>query len=149
MYRPSFPEAPTMQTFPGRSWECMADTLQVEAGVFEIEVALDLAHDRVVDAAAATKLEDGAMLGREELVAEPLVVGRPVFDRAVAFGVEAGAKALAAEVVEPAQPVGGVLQHPLLVHQLLEAREGGFGRMDARLGLLLLHEPVLLEAEAA
>src|ERR687892_2058690 len=128
---------------PGRS-----PALEVEARVFEVEVALDSAHDSVVDPAAASKLEDRATLGRQELVAEALVVARAGLDRAIALGTEAGAKALAAEVVEPAQSVGGVFQHPLLLEKLLEPCERCLRRVDAGLRLLLLGQPVVLEAES-
>jgi hypothetical protein len=122
---------------------------ELEAGVFEIEVTHDSAHDFVVDAPAAPELQDGPALRIQELVAETLEVGRALVDRTVALGVEPRPEAVAPEAVETAQTLGRVFTHPLLVEQLLEPGERGLRCVDSRLGIFLLGQPVVFQVERA
>ena len=121
----------------------------VQALVLEVEVALDAAHDVVVDVAVAPKLAHRLPLRFEELAAQPLVRDGLVLDRPVALRVEARSEPVAPEAVEPAQPLDGVGTHPVLVDQLVEASERRLRGSDPRLRLLLLGEPVVLEVEPA
>src|SRR5439155_13656371 len=72
----------------------------IEAGVLEVEIALDKVHDVVVDSPLTPQLDDRSALGVEQLAAQPLVVLRPLLDRAVVLGVEARREAALAETVQ-------------------------------------------------
>ena len=86
-------------------------------------------------------------LGGEQLATQPLVVERTALDRAVLLAGRNGLRIAPAEVVQAAYALGRVVPHPVLVRELLEARESGLGGVDARLRLLLLASAVVLEPE--
>ena len=86
-------------------------------------------------------------LGVEQLAPQPLVVLRALLDLAVVLVVEACSEAAGAEAVGAAHALGRVLAHPVLAGELLETPERGLGGMDARLGLLLVGDAVVLEPQ--
>src|SRR3954464_4793843 len=133
---------------PARCWPARwpPGESHLEARVLEVEVALDAAHDLVVDLAHVAQADDLGALGLEHLAAQALVgLGLPV-DRAVVVLVEARREAPDAEVVEAAHAVGGVVADPVLFAQLLDPVERGAGREDPRLGLALLEIAVVFHA---
>src|SRR5207248_2017097 len=120
----------------GETWFPPCDS-DIEAGVLEVEVALDPAHDVVADPALAPQRDDLGPLGLEELAPEPLVAGGPLLDRVVVLAVEARAEARDPEAVGASHPLRRVRPHPLLLHELVEAREGRLCGADARLRVFL------------
>src|SRR2546423_7215111 len=86
---------PPPQCRPDRGISQPLDRSDVEPGVLEIEVPFEPVHDAIVDHPIPPQAHDGAALGLEQLAAEPLVVGRPFLDRAVAFAVEPGREPIA------------------------------------------------------
>ena len=103
----------------------------------------------VVDPPLAPQLDHRVALGVEQLAPQPLVALRALLDLTVVLVVEARREAARAEAVGAAHALGRVVAHPVLAGQLLEPPERGLGRVDARLGLLLVGDPVVLEAEQA
>src|SRR5205085_802953 len=63
--------------------------------------------------------------------------------------VEPRPEAALAEPVEAAHALERVVPHPVLVGQLVQASQSSLGGVNARLGLLLGGDPVVLEAEQA
>ena len=97
----------------------------------------------------APQVDEGLPLGREELEPQPLVALRAKLDLAVVGLVEAGGEAPHPEPVRAAHPLGRVVVDPVLAGELLEPGERRLRRLDPRLGLFLLVEPVGLEPEQA
>src|SRR5215210_5284815 len=120
--------------------------LQLQAGLFQVEVALDAVHDLVPDAALVTHADEPLALRHEQLDHEALVVRRAFFDT-VGIAVEAGSEAVAAVGVEAAHTLLRVLAHPVLLTELSQALQGGLRDLDAAVGLLLLPDAVVFEAE--
>src|SRR5436190_15802417 len=115
----------------------------VEPGVLEIEVTLDEVHHVVVDPSHAPELDDRSPLGVEKLAAKSLVVLRLLLDGAVVLLVETGRETVPAEAVQAAHSLGGVVAHPVLARELIEARDCRVGGEDARLRLLFSCTPVV------
>src|SRR3954464_410123 len=134
---------------PARCWPAPwpPGESDLEARVLEVEVALEAAHDLVVDLADVAQADDLRALGLEHLAPQALVGVGLLVDRSVVVIVEARREAPDAKVVHAAHAVGGVVAHPVLGAQLLDAVEGGARGQDARLGLALLEVAVVLDAE--
>src|SRR5215212_9256018 len=120
--------------------------LQLQTGLFKVEVAFDAVHDLVPDAAFVAHADEPLALCHEQLEHEALVVGRSFFD-SVGIAVEAGSEAVAAVGVEVAHALLRVLAHPVLPTELLQAVQGGLRDLDAAVGLLLLPDAIVFEAE--
>src|SRR6187399_1190141 len=110
----------------GRTWACNGSS-DVEPRSLEVEVALDPPHHLVADLARVPQLDHGAPLGLEQLAPQPLVLERTLLDLAVAVRVAAGAEAVDPEPVEAAQALGGVVPHPRLAFELVQAYERRLG----------------------
>jgi len=94
--------------------------------------------------------EDDLKYSFEQLEAKPLVVLRAGLDSTVVRAVEPRAEASSSEVVQAAHALGGVIAHPVLVHELLEPGEPGIHGVDPGLGILaLVHVVVPFELERA
>src|SRR3712207_2365117 len=102
----------------------------LQARLFEVEVALDAVHHLVAYAALVAELDQGPALRPEQLPHKALVGGGAFLDP-VHVAEDAGFEAAAAVVVEAAHPLGRVLAHPVLPGQLLDAREQ-IGRASGR-----------------
>src|ERR687885_1359289 len=120
--------------------------LQLQTGLFKVEVALDAVHDLTPDAALVTHLDEPLALRSEELDHEALVGGRAFFD-AVRIAVESGGEAVAAVSLHAANTLHRILAHPAFVDELIQAFQGGLGDLDAAVGLLLIPDVVVFEAE--
>ena len=119
----------------------------VEALILEIEIAADTYPDLVADHPASPKLEKSVPLRVEQLATEALVVLRAGLDGAVVPVVEACAKATGPEQVGAAHPLGRVIAHPVLAHELLEPGERCLACPDASICLLAIVDPVVLEPQ--
>src|SRR5918995_517876 len=120
--------------------------LHLQAGLFQVEVALDAVHDLVSDATLVAHRDEPQALGPQQLDHEVLVGGRAFFD-ALRIALEAGGKAVAAVNVEAANALGRVLAHPVLVGKLVQALQGCLCDTDATVSLFLIPDAVVLEAE--
>ena len=122
----------------------------VEAGVLEIEVALDEVHHVVVDPSLAPELDDRSPLGVEELAAQSLVVLRPLLDaRRRPPSSNRAEKRLRRKRYRPRirSAVSSRTQSsPASSSRRATRRVGG---VDPRLRLLLAGTPVVLQMEQA
>ena len=132
---------------PGESLSCEAAGSDVEALVFEVEVAPNPEPDVVRDRAAPPKSGERIAFGVEQFAAEPLVVLGAALDRAVVSVVEARAEASRPEAVRASHAFGGVVAHPVLLDEHLEPRQRRFGGVNARLRILARLDAVVLEPE--
>src|SRR3954447_11232216 len=105
----------------------------LEPRVLEVEVALEAAHDLVVDLPHVAQADDLRALGLEHLAPQALVGVGLLVDRSVVVVVEARREAPDAEVVQAAHAVRAVVAHPILTAQLLDPVQRGPGGEDARL----------------
>src|SRR5215211_6051460 len=128
--------------------KCLQSALQLQARLFQVEVALDAVHDLVPDASLVAHCNEPQALRPEQLDHEALVGGRAFFD-AVRIALEAGGEAVTAVAVEAANALSRVLAHPVLVDKLVQALQGGLRDLNAAVSLLLVPDVVVLEAEGS
>src|SRR3712207_5279562 len=114
--------------------------------LFEVEVAFYAVHSLVADPALVTQSDQGRALRPKQLPHQALVVNGAVL-QPVLVAVEACGEPASAEVVEPTQPLGRILAHPLLLGQLLYARQRSLSYLDPSQDLLLLSAPIVLEPQ--
>src|SRR5918992_4538014 len=98
----------------------LQSSLQLQTGLFQVEVALDTVHDLVSDVTLVAHHDEPQALRPEQLGHEALVGGRAYFD-ALGIAVEAGGETVAAVAVEAANTLHRILAHPLLLHKPLPA----------------------------
>src|ERR671926_125176 len=78
----------------------------LQARLFEVEVALDAVHRLVAEHALVAQFDQSPALRSEQLPQEALVGDRAFLDPVLVAAVEPGTEAAAAVVVEPAHPLG-------------------------------------------
>ena len=121
--------------------------LGVEAGVLEVDVALDALHHLLGDHPVVAQRDHGLPFGVEQLPPQALVPRRAFLDAVVVVSVVAGAEPIRAEAVLATKPFGGVLVHPVLDGELLEPGERRLGCLDPCLRILPLGAAVVLDAQ--
>jgi hypothetical protein len=108
---------------------------------------LDAVHHLIADAALVPEPYQGGALCAQQVAGEALVGGGALLQPVIVRAVVTRGEAASAVVLEPANPLGRVLAHPILLEQLLDARECGVGHLDAAFDLLPFLSPVVFEAE--
>src|SRR5215211_4155446 len=126
--------------------KCLQSALQLQARLFQVEVALDAVHDLIPDAALVAHGDEPQALRPEQLDHQALVGGRAFFD-AVRIAVEAGGETVPAVAVEAANALSRVLAHPVLVDKLIQALQGGLSDLDAAVSLFLIPDAVVFETK--
>src|SRR5262245_29410987 len=119
----------------------------LQAGVLQVELALDAVHHVGADRALVAEPDDGPALGLEQLPDQALVGLRPVLDAVVLQLPGAGLEAPAAELVQAVQPLHGVVAGPVHPGELVEPVQGRLGRGQPGPQLLALLAVVDVEPE--
>src|SRR3954453_5025980 len=120
----------------------------LQAGVLEIQLALEPVHDVVGDVAAVAQADDLAPLRLQPLAHERLVGGRAVLDPFVVVGEPgAGGEPALAVAVHAAHPLDRFVARPLLALELLDPGERRLGRHQPPRELLALLAAVVVHAQ--
>ena len=100
--------------------------LGIEPQILEVEVTDDALCDLYRDDALASELDQCPPLGFDQLTAEALVRGLLLFVAAVLVEVSSS-ESTVSERIEAAQAFGRVWRDPVLLDELLQPGQSGFG----------------------
>src|SRR5205807_9209919 len=121
----------------------------VETQVLEVDVALHALHHVLGDHPLVAEAKHRLALRLEQLAPQPLILLRAYLDTLIVRAVVARGEAVRAEAVGAPSPLCGVLSHPALGLELLEARQGGLGGLDPGLRVLTFGTAVVFQPEPA